>query len=95
MVRNTEIQGAGGARSKIDAVGPMVVKIEGVLLKDGRRAQGYLVDPNSVLMHEASRDDDDSALFSQTMFKRLGMIFVGGGYRELDIVRCKKTGLRC
>jgi hypothetical protein len=73
LVRNTEIQGGGGARSKIDAVGPMVVKIEGVLLKDGRRAQGYLVDPNAVIMHKASRDDDDLALYSQTMFKRLGM----------------------
>ena len=33
LVRNTEIQGVGGARSKIEAVGPMVVKIEGVLLR--------------------------------------------------------------
>ena len=55
LVRNTEIQGVGGARSKIEAVGPMVVKIEEVLLKDGRRAQGYLVDPNAVLMQKASR----------------------------------------
>jgi hypothetical protein len=72
----------------------MVVKIEGVLLKDGRQAQGYLVDPNAVLMHKASRDDDDLAFYSQTMFKRLGMIFVCEGYLDLDIVRCKKTGLR-
>ena len=94
LVRNTEIQGVGGARSKIEAVGPMVVKIEEVLLKDERRAQGYLVDPNAVLMQKASRDDDDLALFSQTMFKRLDMVFVGEGYRDLDIVRCKKSGLR-
>ena len=50
----------------------MVVKIEGVLLKDVRRAQGYLVDPNVVLMHKASRDDDDLALFSQYYVQKVG-----------------------
>ena len=50
----------------------MAVGIEGVLLKDGRRAQGYFVDQNAVHMHKASRDDDDLALYSQTMLEKVG-----------------------